>query len=213
MSLQCLLSGCLILIMPTLSKKLVLPPIPLNLIFGSLYLCAGCMSLRRFVCAIDTDPHESSFAFATLIEYLSLSIMRFAKALLTYGLLAWLNCWIGYFHAIVAGCYPRCRYIYVHYRQRVMRPMSFVVVLIVLILIVAVVRCLMSGVAFRFFVIHLVFVLIFVFLVLIFCVPYVMFLFLIVRFLIVTRLLFPPVIILICIIGCCFVNWLLWYHG
>ena len=39
------------------------------------------MSLRRFVCAIDTDPHESSFAFATLIEYLSLSIIRFAKAL------------------------------------------------------------------------------------------------------------------------------------
>jgi hypothetical protein len=38
MSLQCLLFGCLILIMPTLSKRLVLPPIPLNLIFGSLYL-------------------------------------------------------------------------------------------------------------------------------------------------------------------------------
>ena len=79
-----------------------------------------------------------------------------------------------------------------------MCPMSFVVALIVLILIVAVVGRLMSDVAFRFFV---VFILVFVFLVLIFCVPYVLFLFWSVRFLIVTRLLFPPVIILIDIIG------------
>ena len=33
------------------------------------------------MCAIDTDPHESSLAFATLIEYLSLSMINFAKAL------------------------------------------------------------------------------------------------------------------------------------
>ncbi len=32
------------------------------------------MSLSRLVWAIDTDPHESNLATATLIEYLSLSI-------------------------------------------------------------------------------------------------------------------------------------------
>jgi hypothetical protein len=39
------------------------------------------MSLSRFVWAIDTDPHESSLAFATLIEYLSLSMIKCAYAL------------------------------------------------------------------------------------------------------------------------------------
>ncbi len=83
-----------------------------------------------------------------------------------------------------------------------MCPMSLVGVLIVLILVITIMRCIVGDVAYRFFVFHLVFVLIFFVLVLVFCVLDVLFLPIGALLLIVTLLLFPPVIILINVVEC-----------
>jgi hypothetical protein len=61
-----MLSGRLILNIPTFFSIFVFPPIPLSLMLGNLYFLAGLMQFKRLTCAIETDPHESSLALVVV---------------------------------------------------------------------------------------------------------------------------------------------------